>query len=62
MALVFALLAFDVASECPAAEEGAGAIETAVIRVVTLNIAHGRKDGRNQMLLREQTIRNNLYY
>jgi endonuclease/exonuclease/phosphatase family metal-dependent hydrolase len=28
--------------------------------VATLNIAHGRKDGRNQMLLREQTIRNNL--
>jgi len=60
VALVCALLTLDAAAECPTAEEGAGAIETAVIRVVTLNIAHGRKDGRNQMLLREQTIRNNL--
>jgi endonuclease/exonuclease/phosphatase family metal-dependent hydrolase len=30
------------------------------LRVVTLNIAHGRRDGRNQMLLGEETIRANL--
>ena len=28
--------------------------------VVTLNMAHGRKDGRNQMLLKGETIRANL--
>ena len=60
VALVCALLAFDAAAECPAAEEGAGTIDSAVIRVATLNIAHGRKDGRNQMLLGEETIRSNL--
>ena len=60
VALMCALLTPDAAAECPAAEEGAGAIESAVIRVATLNIAHGRKDGRNQMLLGEDTIRSNL--
>ena len=60
VALGSALLAFDAAAECPAAEEGTHAIESAVIRVATLNIAHGRKDGRNQMLLGEATIRSNL--
>ena len=60
LALVCALLAFDVAAECPAAAEDAGTIESALIRVATLNIAHGRKDGRNQMLLGEATIRSNL--
>ena len=60
VALVCALLTPDAAAGCPAAEEGAGAIESDVIRVATLNIAHGRKDGRNQMLLGEDTIRGNL--
>ena len=60
VALVCALLAFDAAAECPATEKDAGTIESAVIRVATLNIAHGRKDGRNQMLLGEDTIRSNL--
>ena len=60
MALVCALFTLDAAAECPADDASGGAIESAVIRVVTLNIAHGRKDGRNQMLLREQTIRDNL--
>ena len=60
VALVCALLTFDAAAECPAAEAGAGTIDSAVIRVATLNIAHGRKDGRNQMLLGEETIRSNL--
>jgi len=60
VALVCLLLTLDVAAECPAAAEGAGTIESAVIRVATLNVAHGRKDGRNQMLLGEETIRTNL--
>ncbi len=30
------------------------------LRVVTLNMAHGRKDARNQMLLKGETIRDNL--
>ena len=51
MALVCALLALDAAAECPAAEAGAGTIESAVIRVATLNIAHGRKDGRSEEAL-----------
>ena len=60
VALVCALLTPDAAAECPAAEEGVGAIESTFIRAVTLNVAHGRKDGRNQMLLGEETIRSNL--
>jgi len=60
VALVCALLTPDAAAECPATEEGVGAIESTVIRAVTLNVAHGRKDGRNQMLLGEETIRSNL--
>ena len=60
VALVCALLTPDAAAECPAAEEGGGAIESTFIRAVTLNVAHGRKDGRNQMLLGEETIRSNL--
>jgi endonuclease/exonuclease/phosphatase family metal-dependent hydrolase len=30
------------------------------LRVVTLNVAHGRKDARNQMFLSEESIRSNL--
>ena len=60
VALVCALLTPDVAAECPAAEAGLDAIESTSIRAVTLNVAHGRKDGRNQMLLGEETIRSNL--
>ena len=55
-----ALLTPEAAAECPTAEEGVGAIESTFIRAVTLNVAHGRKDGRNQMLLGEETIRSNL--
>jgi endonuclease/exonuclease/phosphatase family metal-dependent hydrolase len=57
---VGALFTFDAAAECPPIEAGADAIESDVIRVATLNMAHGRKDGRNQMLLGEDTIRSNL--
>jgi endonuclease/exonuclease/phosphatase family metal-dependent hydrolase len=59
-ALVGALFTFDAAAECPPIEAGADAIESDVIRAATLNMAHGRKDGRNQMLLGEDTIRSNL--
>jgi len=51
VALVCLLLALDAAAECPAAEEGAHTIESDVIRVATLNIAHGRKDGRLTVLM-----------
>ena len=60
VALVCSLLALDAAAECPVEEEGARTIESDLIRVATLNIAHGRKDGLNQMLLGEETIRSNL--
>jgi len=51
---------FDAAADCPEAADGSAVIESDSIRVVTLNVAHGRKDGRNQMLLKEDTIRSNL--
>jgi endonuclease/exonuclease/phosphatase family metal-dependent hydrolase len=35
-------------------------LDSAFLRVATLNIAHGRKDARNQMFLEEETIRANL--
>ena len=60
VALVCALLTPGAVAECPAAAEGVGAIDSTFIRAVTLNVAHGRKDGRNQMLLGEETIRSNL--
>jgi endonuclease/exonuclease/phosphatase family metal-dependent hydrolase len=43
----------------PAGSRGA-VLESEVLRVVTLNIAHGRKDSVNQMLLSEATVRGNL--
>ena len=35
-------------------------LESDQLRVVTLNIAHGRRDARNQVFLSEDTIRGNL--
>ena len=35
-------------------------LESEFLRVVTLNMAHGRKDARNQMFLGDETIRENL--
>jgi len=35
-------------------------VDSEFLRVVTLNVAHGRKDARNQMFLKEETIRENL--
>jgi endonuclease/exonuclease/phosphatase family metal-dependent hydrolase len=46
-----------LAAEC--ADE-ATIVESEFLRVVTLNVAHGRKDARNQMFLKEETIRENL--
>jgi len=54
------MLMLDVVADCPEAVNGSAVIESDFIRVVTLNVAHGRKDGRNQMLLKEEAIRNNL--
>ena len=45
---------------CPAEQEPASVIESPVLRVVTLNVAHGRKDGMNQVLQKTETINNNL--
>jgi len=36
------------------------AYSTDTLKVMSLNIAHGRKDGMNQLLLSGTTIRNNL--
>ena len=54
------LLTAPAAWSCDEGEAGASVIESGTLRVVTLNIAHGRGDGRNQMFLKEQTIRSNL--
>ena len=54
------MLVFDATADCPDAVDGAAVIESDFIRVVTLNVAHGRKDGRNQMLLKGEIIRSNL--
>jgi len=50
----------DIYANCSAAPGDADAVESSVLRVVTLNVAHGRKDGKNQMLLKGETIRKNL--
>jgi endonuclease/exonuclease/phosphatase family metal-dependent hydrolase len=51
--------AADPQGDC--ADEGpAAALESQTLRVATLNIAHGRKDSANQMLLSEQRVRANL--
>lgn len=47
----------DLAAGC---QDEPGVLESESLRVVTLNIAHGRKDARNQVFLKEETIRDNL--
>ena len=47
-------------ADCTSAREIPDVVKSPSLRVVTLNMAHGRKDGRNQMLLKGETIRNNL--
>lgn len=46
--------------DCEAIPADKSTIEAEAIRVVTLNMAHGRKDGRNQMFLKDEVIRENL--
>lgn len=47
---------------CGAAEAESAVLQSEVLRVVTLNIAHGRGDSANQMLLSEAAVRANLLY
>ena len=51
---VSSALAADCADRTPVV------LEKDSLRVLTLNVAHGRKDGKNQMLLSGETIRSNL--
>jgi endonuclease/exonuclease/phosphatase family metal-dependent hydrolase len=48
------------ASTLYACQEDPSVLESEFLRVVTLNMAHGRKDARNQMFLSDETIRENL--
>jgi endonuclease/exonuclease/phosphatase family metal-dependent hydrolase len=48
------------AAACLDEQDPASAIESTYLRVVTLNLAHGRKDGRNQLLQKTETIHTNL--
>ena len=56
----------DVAAElgqgCGADEADTAVLESELLRVVTLNIAHGRGDSANQMLLGEGAVRGNLLH
>ena len=54
------MLVFDAAADCTETPDGPAVIDSDFVRVVTLNMAHGRKDGKNQMLLKGETIRSNL--
>jgi endonuclease/exonuclease/phosphatase family metal-dependent hydrolase len=47
-------------ADCTSMDGQPEIVESVFLRVVTLNMAHGRKDGRNQMLLKGETIRSNL--
>jgi endonuclease/exonuclease/phosphatase family metal-dependent hydrolase len=48
------------ASAADCADRAPVVLENEYLSVVTLNVAHGRKDGKNQMLLSGETIRSNL--
>jgi len=64
LALAFVLCAVsgDVPAQtaCPDGQATATTSDTTFLRAVTLNLAHGRKDGLNQLLQSAQTINNNL--
>jgi endonuclease/exonuclease/phosphatase family metal-dependent hydrolase len=47
-------------ADCPSEQGDESVIESEYLRLVTLNVAHGRKDQRNQILLKGETIRTNL--
>jgi endonuclease/exonuclease/phosphatase family metal-dependent hydrolase len=55
--LLLALLPLKAVADCP---DDPSVLESEFLRVVTLNIAHGRKDARNQVFLKGETIRDNL--
>ena len=55
ISLVWAPAGF--AADCP---DEARVLQRDFLRAVTLNVAHGRKDARNQVFLSEATIRENL--
>lgn len=55
--LLAALLPAGIVADCPNEPRN---LERESLRVVTLNVAHGRKDARNQIFLSEGTIRENL--
>jgi hypothetical protein len=52
--------ATDATAACPGAEEVTATITSPGLKVLSLNIAHGRKDGANQMLQKSATIKRNL--
>jgi len=58
--LLLLLTSTPIEAACPDADSPRSAIETDYFRVVTLNMAHGRMDGRNQILLKADVIRSNL--
>jgi endonuclease/exonuclease/phosphatase family metal-dependent hydrolase len=60
ISLLLFVLPGDALASCPALPGETGELDAPSLRVVTLNVAHGRKDGRNQMLLKGETIRDNL--
>lgn len=49
-----------VLAACPQNGSTGAVITSEALRLVTLNLAHGRKDSRNQMFLSAETIRSNL--
>ena len=55
--LLWASLSACFAANCP---DESRTLQRDSLRVATLNVAHGRKDARNQVFLREATIRENL--
>jgi len=55
-----AMIASPSFASCPEENTPESVIVSDYLRLVTLNVAHGRKDGRNQMMLKGETIRQNL--
>ncbi len=58
--IIMLLLLAPVSGAFAACPDSTSVLEGDQLRVVTLNMAHGRKDARNQMLLKGETIRANL--
>jgi endonuclease/exonuclease/phosphatase family metal-dependent hydrolase len=60
LAVCSVMWVFEATAGCPDVADQPAVVESGFIRVVTLNVAHGRKDSRNQIFLKGETIRNNL--